>query len=244
VSEPVRVVVVDDQQLIREGLTTLLEATEGIEPVASASDGEEAIAICARHRPDVVLMDLRMPILDGVEATRRIRLAQPDVEVVVLTTYADEASVLDALDAGALGYLTKDAGIAEITRAIHAAAAHQALLASDVQRQLLLAARAGRAGSREDTAELPDNLTPREAQVLARIAEGLSNREIAAALVVSETTVKTHINHLFAKIGARDRSQAVHYAYAHDLVRAGSSPAGETPTVREGPPHPRRRPTA
>jgi DNA-binding NarL/FixJ family response regulator len=213
--------VVDDQQLIREGLTTLLEAVEGIEPVGSASGGEEAVALCARLRPDVVLMDLRMPAPDGVDATRRIRLAQPDVEVVVLTTYADETSVLDALDAGALGYLTKDAGIAEISRAIHAAAARQALLALDVQRQLLLAARAGRAGPPAAAAELPDNLTPREAQVLARIAQGLSNREIAAALVVSETTVKTHVNHLFAKIGARDRSQAVHYAYTHDLVCRG-----------------------
>ena len=220
---PIRVVVVDDQQLIREGLTTLLEAVEGIEPVGSAAGGEEAVALCARLRPDVVLMDLRMPAPDGVDATRRIRLSQPDVEVVVLTTYADETSVLEALDAGALGYLTKDAGIVEISRAIHAAAAHQALLAPDVQRQLLLAARAGRAGPPVANGELPDSLTPREAQVLARIAEGLSNSEIAAALVVSETTVKTHVNHLFAKIGARDRAQAVRYAYTHDLVRGGSS---------------------
>lgn len=218
-SEPVRVVVVDDQPLIREGLTLLLESAEGIDPVASAVDGEEAVLVCARHRPDVVLMDLRMPGVDGVEATRRIRLAQSDVEVVVLTTYADEASVLDALDAGALSYLTKDAGIVEVTRAIHAAAAHQPLLAPDVQRQLLLAARLGRAGSQAAAANLPDELTPREAQVLARIAAGLSNREIAAALVVSETTVKSHVNHLFAKIGARDRAQAVHYAYTHGLVR-------------------------
>ena len=224
-SGPVRVVVVDDQPLIREGLTTLLELADGIEPVASASDGEEAVALCARHRPDVVLMDLKMPVLDGVEATRRIRRGQPEVEVVVLTTYADEESVLDALDAGALGYLTKDAGIAEIARAIHAAAAHQALLAPDVQRRLLLAPRAGRHCSSVTAPELPDHLTPREAQVLARIAHGLSNCEIAAALVVSEATVKTHVNHLFAKIGARDRSQAVlHCASSNGLVRDGAPP--------------------
>src|SRR5579863_9499178 len=137
---PVRVLVADDQALVREGLMTLLEAAADIKPVAAAADGEEAVALCARHRPDVVLMDLRMPRLDGVEATRRIRAAQPDTEVVVLTTHADEASILDALRAGARGYLTKDAGIAEISRAVHAAANHQALLDPVVQARLIEAA--------------------------------------------------------------------------------------------------------
>jgi DNA-binding NarL/FixJ family response regulator len=216
VSGLVRVLVADDQALVREGLMTLLEAAPDITPVAAAADGEQAVALSARHRPDVVLMDLRMPKLDGVEATRRIRAAQPETEVVVLTTHADEDSILDALRAGARGYLTKDAGIAEISRAVHAAAAHQALLDPVVQSRLIAAA--GAARRPPPPPNLPDELTPREAEVLSLIARGLSNAEIATTLVVSEATVKTHINHLFAKIGARDRAQAVHYAYTHGLA--------------------------
>jgi DNA-binding NarL/FixJ family response regulator len=222
VSDAITVMVVDDQGLVREGLMTLLEAAPGLEPVAAAANGEQAVSLAARHRPDVVLMDLRMPVLDGVEATRRIRAAQPEIEIVVLTTHADEASILDALQAGARGYLTKDAGIAEISRAIQAAAGHHAFLDPEVQAQLLKAASAdGRAGSSPaPTAArpLPDELTPREAEVLSLVARGLSNGEIAAQLVVSEATVKSHINHLFSKIGARDRAQAVHYAYTHGLA--------------------------
>jgi len=224
-SDAIRVLVADDQALVREGLMTLLETAAGIDPVAAARDGEEAVTLAAEHRPDVVLMDLRMPGVDGVEATRRILASQPDTEVVVLTTHADEASILDALGAGARGYLTKDAGLAEISRAIQAAAAHQALLDPVVQEQLLAAAASGgRAGgqarppAKEEPADLPDDLTPREAEVLSLIARGLSNREIAAELFVSEATVKSHVNHLFAKIGARDRAQAVHYAYTHGLA--------------------------
>jgi DNA-binding NarL/FixJ family response regulator len=215
-SDAVRVLVVDDQALVREGLMTLLETAAGITPIGTAADGEEAIALCARHRPDVVLMDLRMPRLDGVEATRRIREAQPETEIVVLTTHADEDSILDALRAGARGYLTKDAGIAEISRAVHAAADHQALLDPVVHSRLVAAAGAGRRPVQPAT--LPDDLTPREAEVLSLIARGMSNAEIATTLVVSEATVKSHINHLFAKTGARDRAQAVHYAYTHGLA--------------------------
>ena len=214
----VRVLVADDQALVREGLLTLLAAATGIEPVAAASDGAEAVALCARHRPDVVLMDLRMPNLDGVEATRQIRATQPETEIVVLTTHADEASILDALNAGARGYLTKDAGIAEISRAVQAAAAHQALLDPLVQSRLIAAAASARPRPAPAPPRLPDELTPREAEVLKLIAAGLSNGEIAATLVVSEATVKTHINHVFSKIGARDRAQAVHYAYTHGLA--------------------------
>jgi DNA-binding NarL/FixJ family response regulator len=214
---PIRVMVVDDQALVREGLMTLLEAAADINPVVAAADGEEAVTLCARHRPDVVLMDLRMPKLDGVEATRRIRASQPETEIVVLTTHADEASILDALQAGARGYLTKDAGIAEIARAVHAAADHQTLLDPVVHSRLIAAASAA-ARPAPPPATLPDDLTPREAEVLSLIARGLSNREIAATLVVSEATVKTHVNHVFAKIGARDRAQAVHYAYTHGLA--------------------------
>jgi DNA-binding NarL/FixJ family response regulator len=209
--------VVDDQALVREGLMTLLEAAPDIVPVAAAADGAEAVRQAARHRPDVVLMDLRMPELDGVEATRRIRAAQPDTEIVVLTTHADEASILDALQAGARGYLTKDAGIAEISRAVHAAADHLTLLDPVVHSRLVDAASAA-ARPAPAPASLPDELTPREAEVLALVAQGLSNREIAGRLVVSEATVKTHINHVFAKTGARDRAQAVHYAYTHGLA--------------------------
>ena len=214
---PVRVMVVDDQALVREGLMTLLDAAPGIAPVAAAADGEEAVRLAARHRPDVVLMDLRMPLLDGVEATRQIRAAQPETEIVVLTTHADESSILDALRAGARGYLTKDAGIAEISRAVHAASDHQALLDPVAQNALIEAAGAGARPAAEPAA-LPDDLTPREAEVLSLVARGLSNREIAESLVVSQATVKTHINHVFSKIGARDRAQAVHYAYTHGLT--------------------------
>ncbi len=217
-SDPIRVLVADDQAIVREGLMTLLQATPGIEPVADAADGAEAIRLAARHRPEVVLMDLRMPNVDGVQATREIRAAQPETEIVVLTTHADEASILDALRAGARGYLTKDAGIQEIARAVQAAAAHQSLLDPVVQAKLLDAVGAAAPTPSPTPRQLPDELTPREAEVLALIARGLSNREIAAHLVVSEATVKTHVNHLFAKIGARNRAQAVHYAYTHDLV--------------------------
>ena len=217
-SDPIRVLVADDQALVREGLMTLLQTTPRIEPVADAADGAEAVRLAARHRPDVVLMDLRMPNVDGVQATREIRAAQPDTEIVVLTTHADEASILDALRAGARGYLTKDAGIQEIARAVHAAAAHQSLLDPVVQAKLLEAVGAAAPAPAPAPRSLPDELTPREAEVLSLIARGLSNREIAAHLVVSEATVKTHVNHVFAKIGARDRAQAVHYAYTHDLA--------------------------
>jgi DNA-binding NarL/FixJ family response regulator len=217
-SAPIRVLIADDQGLVREGLATLLAAQDGIEVVATAADGQQAVALCDRHLPDVVLMDLRMPQLDGVEATRQIRSAHPQIEIVVLTTYADDASILGALQAGARGYLTKDAGAAEIARAVHAAAAGQTLLDPAVQQRLLAAVADGRPGPPRHPANLPDELTPREAEVLGLIAAGLSNAEIAARLVISEATVKTHVNHVFAKTGARDRAQAVHYAYQHGLA--------------------------
>jgi DNA-binding NarL/FixJ family response regulator len=212
--EPIRVVLADDQRLVRESLGTLLGLLPGIEMVASASDGEEALALADEHNPDVVLMDLRMPRLDGIEATRRLRELRPDVRVIALTTYADDESVLGALRAGARGYLTKDASGEDIHNAILTVARGDAALDPSVQHHVV-AALAGDDGRADEPAGsgLPDDLTPREAEVLGLIAEGLTNAEIAERLFVSPTTVKSHINHLFAKAGLRDRAQAVNYAY-------------------------------
>jgi DNA-binding NarL/FixJ family response regulator len=215
----IRVLIADDQTVVREGLATLLAAMEGVELVGSARDGEEAVSLAALRRPDVVLMDLRMPRCDGVEATRRLTAEQPEVRVVVLTTYADDTSVFAALEAGARGYLTKDAGAGEIAQAIRTVHAGEALLDPSVQRRLLESLRAPAATvAPEPPGPLPDGLTQREAEVLGLIAGGLSNQEIAARLHVSETTVKTHINNLFSKTGVRDRAQAVRYAYGHGLA--------------------------
>jgi DNA-binding NarL/FixJ family response regulator len=212
----VRVLLADDQRLVRESLGTLLGLLDGVELVASAADGEEAVALAELHRPQVVLMDLRMPRLDGIEATRALREHQPEVSVIALTTYADDESVLGALRAGARGYLTKDAGSEDIRKAILTVAAGEAALDPAVQHHVVSALASETTTSDCDTvagAELPDELTPREAEVLALIAEGLTNGEIAERLVVNQTTVKSHINHLFAKAGLRDRAQAVNYAY-------------------------------
>jgi DNA-binding NarL/FixJ family response regulator len=215
----IRVLLADDQRIVREGLATLLGLLDDVEVVGTAADGDEAVRLAADLRPDVVLMDLRMPRCDGVEATRQMRQHDADVKVLMLTTYADDRSVLDALRAGARGYLTKDAGADEIQRALLQVAEGHPAIDPAVQQHLLdaisTATTAGRAGLSPD---LPDGLTPREAEVLTLIARGLSNGEIATELVVNETTVKSHINHLFAKTGVRDRAQAVTYAYRHGLA--------------------------
>jgi len=213
--EPVRVVLADDQRLVRESLGTLLGLLDGIELVASAADGVEAIALAERHRPQIVLMDLHMPRLGGIEATREIRAQHPEIGVIALTTFADDESVLGALRAGARGYLTKDAGSDDIRTAILTVAAGEAALDPAVQHHVVAALAGASHDGHGDAAapRLPDELTPREAEVLALIAEGLTNAEIAERLVVSQTTVKSHINHLFTKAGLRDRAQAVNYAY-------------------------------
>jgi DNA-binding NarL/FixJ family response regulator len=236
VTGPVRVLLADDQRVVRDGLVLLLGLLPQVEVVGAAADGDEAVERATALRPDVVLMDLRMPRCDGVEATRRLREQQPDIKVIVLTTYADDRSVIEALRAGARGYLTKDAGGAEIQKALLQVVSGQAVIDPAVQHHLVDAIAvapppppAGQADSpatphppphspSPPAGPLPAGLTPREAEVLGLIAEGLSNAEIAARLVVSEATVKTHINHLLAKIGARDRAQAVSYAYRSGIA--------------------------
>jgi DNA-binding NarL/FixJ family response regulator len=179
--------------------------------VGSAADGLEAIELTRTHRPDVVLMDLRMPRIEGADATREIRGSFPETQVLVLTTFADDDALFPALEAGALGYLTKDASAEEIELAIRDVHAGRTHLDPAVQQRLVSVLTGGRRP--EPPAELPDNLTPREAEVLRLIAAGLSNAEIAERLVVSAATVKTHVNRIFFKTGVRDRAQAVRYAY-------------------------------
>jgi DNA-binding NarL/FixJ family response regulator len=210
----IRVLVADDQRVVREGLALVLGLMPGVEVVGAAGDGAEAVRLAEQLGPDIVLMDLRMPRCDGVEATRLLRAKRPDTKVIVLTTYSDDRSVLDALRAGARGYLTKDAGSAEIRQALHQVLNDQAVVDPAVQHHLLDAIASTPAGT---APALPDGLTPREAEVLTLIAAGLTNPEIAARLVISEGTVKSHINHLLPKIDARDRAQAVAYAYRNGL---------------------------
>ncbi|MFF9430596.1 response regulator [Streptomyces sp. NPDC014746] len=222
-ADPLRIVVADDQASIREGLAIMLDLLPGIEVVATAADGEEALAQVGRHHPDAVLMDLHMPRLDGVEATRRLAREHPGVAVVVLTTYVDDTSVLTALRAGARSYLSKDADRADIAAALHAARSGLAVLDPRARGALLAGAdgeRAACAGLREGPS--PDGLTARESEVLALMARGLSNREIGATLFLSNNTVKTHINRIFAKTGCRDRVAAAHYARRHGLTDPSS----------------------
>jgi len=215
----IRVLIADDQRVVREGLTMLVGLIDGVEVVGTASDGIEAVERARSARPDVVLMDLRMPRLEGADATREIRAALPGTQVLVLTTYADDASLFPALQAGAHGYLTKDASAEEIEQAIRALAAGQTHLDPAVQQRLVTAVLDSASPVPSTGAlTLPDDLTPREVEVLKLIAAGLSNGDIAEALVVSAATVKTHVNRIFHKTGARDRAQAVRYAYEHGLA--------------------------
>jgi DNA-binding NarL/FixJ family response regulator len=233
---PIRVLAADDQRVVREGIAMILSLLPGVEVAGTAADGQEALDLAAERRPDVVLMDLRMPRMDGVEATRRLRAEFPEIQVIVLTTYADDRSVVGALRAGAVGYLTKDASAEEIRQALRRVTSGQAVIDPAVQRHLVEAiaagpppagdspaaegsSAAGAPASAGNPADGPDCLTPREAEVLGLIAAGLSNAEIAARLVITEATVKSHINHLLPKIGARDRAQAVRYAYRNGLAR-------------------------
>jgi DNA-binding NarL/FixJ family response regulator len=218
-TEPhIRVLIADDQRVVREGLTMLVGLIDGVDVVGTAADGLEAVAGASTERPDVVLMDLRMPGMDGAEATRQIRATLPDTQVLVLTTYADDESLFPALRAGARGYLTKDASAEEIEQAIRTVAAGRTHLDPNVQQRLVAAVLDPQPDPPTLTHGLPDDLSPREAEVLRLIAAGLSNGEIGAALFVSNATVKTHINHILSKTGARDRAQVVRYAYEHGMA--------------------------
>src|ERR1700722_1494451 len=217
------VLLVDDQALVRAGFRMILEAQEAIEIAGEAENGREALAKSRELRPDVVLMDIRMPVLDGIAATHEIVAQRLPCRVLVLTTFDDEKTVYDAMKAGASGFLLKTAPPARLIDAVHTVAADEALPAPKTTRRLI-----------EEFVSRPppglttpgplDELTERERQVLQRIARGLSNAEIANELYVTDATVKTHVNHLLQKLGLRDRVQAVVFAYETGLVRPGQNP--------------------
>jgi DNA-binding NarL/FixJ family response regulator len=212
---PLRIVVADDQASVREGLVLMLGLLPDIEVVGSAADGQQAIDLVAKHQPDAILLDLHMPVIDGIEATRQLTQMHPAVAIVVLTTYADDTSVLAALRAGACSYLTKDANRAGIANALRSAVSGLSVLDPTV-RATLLAATAPSAPPHQAHPALPevlpDGLTRREAEILAMMARGMTNPDIAAELYLSTHTVKSHINRIFAKTGSADRAAAVRYA--------------------------------
>jgi len=226
--QPLRVVIADDQASVREGLVLLLGGLPGIDVVGAAADGEQALELVAEHQPDAILLDLHMPVLDGLGATRRLVAEHPGVAIVVLTTYVDDTSVLEALRAGARSYLTKDADRTDIAQALRAAVGGLTVFDPRVH-ATLLAATSGAAASPGATSatprsapatrppDPPDGLTQREAEILSLIAQGLTNGEIAERLFLSNHTIKTHINRIFAKTGSRDRVAAIGYAQRHNI---------------------------
>ena len=218
VTEPIRVLVCDDQPLIRTGFATIIDAQPDLEVVGECADGRTAVELARRLRPDLVIMDVRMPVLDGIEATRQLAGAGvPDpIKVLVVTTFNLDEYVYEALRAGASGFLLKDSPPAHLLHGIRTVASGAALLAPEVTRQLV-----GKFAARIRPAERPAEeppLTPRELEVLRLIAEGLSNSEIASALVISQETVKTYVSRILTKLDLRDRVQAVVYAYRNGLV--------------------------
>ena len=221
----VRVLLVDDQALIRAGFRMILSAEEDIEVVGECADGMQAIDSAKRLKPDVVLMDIRMPEMDGIEATRRIVQADgnPLMRVLMLTTFDLDEYVYDALRAGASGFLLKDVPAEQLVAGIRLVAAGEALLAPSVTRRLIQEFAKG-PRSRQETPAAVDELTPRELEVFRLIARGMSNNEIAAELIVSETTVKTHVARVLMKLGVRDRVQAVVLAYESGLIAPGHAP--------------------
>ncbi|MFD5536727.1 response regulator [Streptomyces sp. NPDC127079] len=220
---PIRVVIADDQQMVRQGFTVLLNAQPGIEVVGQAVDGLDAVAKVGELTPDVVLMDIRMPELGGIEATRRIVGERPHIKVLVLTTFDLDEYVYEALRAGASGFLLKDASAAKLAEAVQVVAAGDALIAPVITRRLIARfSQLDGGGVRAPLKARVGELTERETEVLALIAQGLSNAEIAERLVVAEQTVKTHVGRILVKLGLRDRTQAAVFAYESGLVR----PAG------------------
>ena len=221
--QPLRIVIADDQAIVREGLVQLLGGLSGIEVAGAAADGEQALALVAEHHPDAILLDLHMPVLDGIGATRRLVAEHPEVAIVVLTTYVDDESVREALRAGARSYLTKDADRTEIGTALRAAAGGLTVFDPRVHATLLAATSAppvtaAPVADGSPLADPPDGLTHREVEILALIARGLNNPEIAERLFLSNHTVKTHINRIFAKTGSRDRVAAIAYAQTHNIT--------------------------
>ncbi len=215
----ITVLIADDQALVRTGFRRLLDGEADLHVVAEAGDGTSAVAAACRHRPDVALLDIRMPVMDGIEATRRIVAATP-TRVVILTTFDLDEYVYDGLRAGASGFLLKDAPPDQLIAALHAAAAGDALIAPSITRRLIDEfARRPRPG---DADAAVATLTARERDVLRRLARGLSNAEIAGAMYLGEATIKTHVGNVFTKLGLRDRVQAVVYAYEHGLIRPGA----------------------
>jgi DNA-binding NarL/FixJ family response regulator len=226
--QPLRVVIADDQASVREGLVLLLGGLPGIDVAGAAADGEQALELVAEHQPDAILLDLHMPVLDGIGATRRLVAEHPGVAIVVLTTYVDDTSVLEALRAGARSYLTKDADRTDIARALRAAVGGLTVFDPRVHATLLAAtSRAADPpggtpappGSTPATrpSDPPDGLTQREVEILSLIAQGLTNGEIAGRLFLSNHTIKTHINRIFSKTGSRDRVAAIAYAQRHNI---------------------------
>jgi DNA-binding NarL/FixJ family response regulator len=218
----IRTLVADDQEVVRAGFSALLDTQPDVTVVASAADGAEAVRLSDEHRPDVVLMDVRMPVMNGIEATRQICSGDADgARILILTTFDLDEYVYDALQAGASGFLLKDAPAETLFDAVRVIAAGEALLAPAITRRLIAEFARLRPRPQAPTNGL-DALTPRETEILALISEGLSNREIALRLVLSDETVKTHVSHVLRKLGLRDRAQAVVVAYESGLVIPGS----------------------
>jgi DNA-binding NarL/FixJ family response regulator len=218
--KPLRIIVADDQASVREGLVLLLDLLPDIDVVAAAADGQEAIDLCGRYRPDAILLDLHMPEVDGIQATQHLSEHYPDIAIVVLTTYADDDSVLAALKAGARSYLTKDADRVDIAHTLRSSVAGLAVLDPTLQAALVVAATRTQPPDTTLSALpglLPDGLTKREGEILAMMARGKTNPEIAATLFLSPHTIKSHINRIFAKTRSPDRATALRYARDHGI---------------------------